>query len=79
MEWEYKIIKSYDGEDEFYSVEECLLDSDGIVQSHTIELTPKCQSIDELKDTLQNIIGCLDNGVLGEIKCTIKEGCCGGG
>ena len=46
MEWEYKIIKSYDGEDEFYSVEECLLDSDGIIQSHTIELSPKCETID---------------------------------
>ena len=78
MEWEYRIIKSYDGDDEYFSVEECLLDSDGIIQSHTIELSPKCETIDELKDTIRKIVDGLDKGILGEIKSTIKDGCCGG-
>ena len=78
MEWEYRIIKSCEGEDEFYSVEECLLDSDGIIQSHTIELSPKCETIDELKDTIKKIVDGLDKGILGEIKSTIKDGCCCG-
>ena len=78
MEWKYKIIKSNEGEDEFYSVEECLLDSDGIIQSHTIELSPKCETIDELKNVLSEMLDCLDKGILGEIKSTIKGCCCGG-
>ena len=78
MEWEYRIIKSCEGEDEFYSVEECLLDSDGIIQSHTIELTPMCKSVGELKDTLQNIVECLDKGIFGGFPPIKKEcSCCG--
>ena len=77
-EWKYRIVKSDDGDDSKYSVEECLLDCDGVIQSHTIELSPKCETIDELKNVLSEMLDCLDKGILGEIKSTIKGCCCGG-
>ena len=78
MEWEYRIIKSSEGDDEFYSVEEVMLDSDGILQSHTIELTPMCKSVDELKDTIQKIMDGLDKGIFGGFPPIKKEcSCCG--
>ena len=52
-EWKYRIVKSDDGDNSQFSVEECLLDSDGIIQSHTIELSPKCETIDELKNEIE--------------------------
>jgi len=73
MEWDYRIIKSSEGEDEFYSVEECLLDEDGIIQSHTIDLTPKCKSVKELKDTIQKIVDGLDKGIFGGFSSIKKE------
>ena len=78
-EWKYRIVKSEEGDNSQYSVEECLLDGDGIIQSHTIELSPKCETIDELKNVLGEMLECLDKGILGEIKSTIKgSGCCCG-
>ena len=77
-EWKYRIVKSEDGDNSQFSVEECLLDSDGIIQSHTIELSPKCETIDELKNVLSEMLDCLDKGILGEIKSTIKGCCCDG-
>jgi len=77
-EWKYRIVKSEEGDNHQYSVEEVLLDSDGVIQSHTIELSPKCETIDDLKNTLNEMLDCLDKGILGEIKSTIKGCCCDG-
>jgi len=78
-EWKYRIVKSSEGDVEMYSVEECLLDCDEIIQSHTIELSPKCETIDELKNVLSDMLDCLDKGILGEIQSTIKGCGCGDG
>tara|TARA_Y100001973_G_C5208210_1_gene343265 strand:+ start:4715 stop:4957 length:243 start_codon:yes stop_codon:yes gene_type:complete len=77
-EWKYRIVKSSDGDTSQFSVEECLLDEDGIIQSHTIELTPKFETIDDLKNQLNEMLECLDKGIIGEIKSTIKGCCCDG-
>ena len=49
MSYEYRIIKYEEGDEVFYCIEECLLDEDGVMGSHTIEYSPKCKSVEELK------------------------------
>ena len=45
---EYRIIKHGEGDEVFYCIEECMLDEDGVMVTHTIEYSPKCSSIKEL-------------------------------
>ena len=45
---EYRIIKHSEGDEAFYCIEECMLDEDGVMATHTIEYSPKCNSIEEL-------------------------------
>ena len=60
--WEYRILKSYnrDTDESSYSIEECLMDKDGVLQCHTIENTPKFESINELKSEMENAATQLD-------------------
>jgi len=65
MEYEYRIIKYEDGDEIFYCIEEVMADVDGVIQSHTIEYSPKCKSVDELKDNLDEMKQALDKPILG--------------
>ena len=65
MNYEYRIIKHSEGEEEFYCIEECMLDEDGVLQSHTIEYSPKCKSVEEIKDTLEEMKQSLSKPILG--------------
>ena len=73
--WEYRILKSYnrDTDESSYSIEECLMDKDGVLQCHTIENTPKFESINELKSEMDEMIECVDKQVLGEIPSNINR------
>ena len=72
---EYRIIKHSEGDEVFYCIEECMLDEDGVMATHTIEYSPKCNSIEELKDNLEMMKKSLDKPVLGSFP-SIKGGCC---
>ena len=37
MNYEYRIIKYEEGDEVFYCIEECMLDEDGVMGSHTIK------------------------------------------
>ena len=76
MNYEYRIIKYEEGDEVFYCIEECLLDEDGVMGSHTIEYSPKCKSVDELKDTLEEMKQSFDKPILGSFPSVKKEGCC---
>ena len=65
MNYEYRIIKYEEGDEVFYCIEECLLDEDGVMGSHTIEYSPKCKSITEIKDTLEEMKQSLTKPILG--------------
>ena len=65
MNYEYRIIKYEEGDEVFYCIEECLLDEDGVMGSHTIEYSPKCKSVEELKDTLEEMKQSLTKPILG--------------
>ena len=75
MNYEYRIIKYEEGDEVFYCIEECLLDEDGVMGSHTIEYSPKCKSVEELKDTLEEMKQSLTKPILGSFP-SVKEGCC---
>ena len=62
---EYRIIKHSEGDEEFFCIEECMLDTDGVLQTHTIEYSPKCKSVEELKDNLEEMKLSLTKPILG--------------
>ena len=74
MNYEYRIIKYEEGDEVFYCIEECLLDEDGVMGSHTIEYSPKCKSVEELKDTLEEMKQSLTKPILGSFP-SISKGC----
>ena len=76
MNYEYRIIKYEEGDEVFYCIEECLLDGDGVMGSHTIEYSPKCKSVEELKDNLEEMKQSFDKPILGSFPSISKEGCC---
>ena len=76
MNYEYRIIKYEEGDEVFYCIEECLLDTDGVLQTHTIEYSPKCKSVEELKDTLEEMKQSLDKPILGSFPSITKGFCC---
>ena len=55
--------------------EECLLDEDDVMGSHTIEYSPKCKSVDELKDNLEEMKQSLTKPILGSFP-SVSKGCC---
>ena len=65
MNYEYRIIKYEEGDEVFYCIEECMLDTDGVMLTHTIEYSPKCESVEELKDTLEEMKQSLTKPILG--------------
>ena len=76
MEYEYRIIKHSEGNEVFYCIEECMIDEDGVIQTHTIEYSPKCKSVDEIKDTLEEMKQSLTKPILGSFPSISKDCCC---
>ena len=72
MNYEYRIIKYEEGDEEFYCIEEVMLDSDGVLQSHTIEYSPKCKSVEELKDNLEEMKKSFKKPILGGFSSVIN-------
>ena len=65
MEYEYRIIKHSEGNEVFYCIEEVMLDTDGVMLTHTIEYSPKCESVEELKSNLEEMGKSFDKPILG--------------
>ena len=65
MNYEYRIIKYEEGDEVYFCTEECGIDEDGVLLNHTIEYTPKCTSITEIKDTLEEMKQSLTKPILG--------------
>ncbi len=78
MEYEYRIIKHSEGNEVFYCIEECMIDEDGVLQTHTIEYSPKCSSVEELQSNLEEMKQSLTKPILGSFPSVKDEGCCNG-
>ena len=76
MEYEYRIIKHTEGNEVFFCIEEVMLDTDGVMLTHTIEYSPKCSSVEELQSNLEEMKQSLTKPILGSFPSISKEGCC---
>ena len=75
MKYEYRIIKHSEGDEEFFCIEEVMLDDDGVMVTHTIEYSPKCESVEELKSNLEEMGKSFDKPILGGFP-SVKRDCC---
>ena len=76
MNYEYRIIKYEEGDKVFYCIEECMCDEEGVMLTHTIEYSPKCNSVEELKSNLEEMKQSLTKPILGSFPSVKKEDCC---
>ena len=76
MNYEYRVIKHSEGDEVFYCIEEVGVDEDGVMLNHTIEYSPKCKSVTEIKDTLEEMKQSLTKPILGSFPSVKKEDCC---
>lgn len=66
MTWNHRVIKTKDGEDDFYYIAEVYYDEDK-PRGYTEKPVGACgNSIDELKKDLERMLRCLDKPVLTE-------------
>ena len=77
--WNYRVIKSGTDTETYFSIQEVFYDesyrketdkskaASNFDYSHTIECTPGGNSIDEVKEQLTRMLGCLEEPVLEEI------------
>ncbi len=68
--WNHRILKETLNEDDFYSIHEVFYNSDNTIYAHTQEpVDVNGYSIDEIRETLQWMLTCLDKPVLiaGEV------------
>mgnify|MGYP004001577991 CR=1 FL=1 len=71
MNWEYRIIKTheeYKHPNDKLSIQECLMDTGGIMVSHTIDYIIDGKDIDEIKTKLKEMKSSLKKPILVEIR-----------
>ena len=69
MDWEYRIIKTdKDNSLTKFTVQECLLDTDGVMVSHTIDNMLDGDDISEIKEKVKEMELAFNKPILGELK-----------
>ena len=69
--WEFRIIKSleeYNNPDDKLSIQECLIDEDGVMVSHTIDFIVDGKTKDEINEKLDEMKSSLKKPILSEIR-----------
>ena len=65
MSWNYRVLKSKDGDDDWYQLHEIYYDKSDIVNGWVkAGATVHGNSIDDLRDTLSNMLEALDKDIL---------------
>ena len=65
MEWNHRVMKSKDGDDDYYQIHEVYYDKEGKVDGYTARGTSPCgNSLQELKEDLERMLNCLNKEVL---------------
>jgi len=65
--WEFRIIKSleeYNNPDDKLSIQECLIDEDGVMVSHTIDFIVEGGTFDEMKLILKEMTKSFNKPIL---------------
>ena len=69
MDWEYRIIKTdKDNSLTKFTVQECLLDTDGVMVAHTIDNMLDGDDISEIKEKVKEMELAFNKPILGELK-----------
>jgi len=69
MDWEYRIIKTdKDNSLTKFTVQECLLDTDGVMVAHTIDNMLDGDNISEIKEKVKEMELAFNKPILGELK-----------
>ena len=71
MKWEFRVIKVHDeytSPNDKLSIQECLIDEDGVMVSHTIDYIVDGKDIDEINTKLKEMKSSLDKPILSEIR-----------
>ena len=65
MGWNHRVMKSKDGDDDYYQIHEVYYDKEGKVDGYTARGTSPCgNSLQELKEDLERMLKSLDKEVL---------------
>ena len=65
MGWNHRVMKSKDGEDDFFTIHEVYYDKEGKVDGDTARGTSPCgKSLQELREALERMLKSLDKEVL---------------
>ena len=65
MSWNHRVMKSKDGDDDYYQIHEVYYDKDGKVDGYTDRGTSPCgNSLQELKEDLERMLKSLDKEIL---------------
>jgi len=71
--WNHRVVKSQDEDGtEYLTIQEVYYDDDK-PQMHTLELGVEGETIDDLKDTLQRMLKCVDQPIMDEIPMDDSE------
>ena len=71
--WNHRVVKSVDEEGtEFLSIQEVYYDDDNPT-AHTLELSVEGETLDELKETLANMLKCCDQPIIDELPMEDSE------
>ena len=69
MDWEFRIIKTdEDNSLTKFSVQDCLLDSDGVLCAHSIDNMLDGDNVEEIKGKIKEMELAFNKPILGELK-----------
>jgi hypothetical protein len=65
MSWNHRVMKSKDGEDDFYQIHEVFYDEDDVVKGYTkLGATAAGNTLEELRSELKRMLASLDKEIL---------------
>lgn len=71
--WNHRIVKSVDDEGtEFFSIQEVYYE-DAVPTAHTLELSVEGETVEEIKETLNNMLKCCDEPIIDELPMDESE------
>jgi len=71
MKWEFRVIKVHDeykSPNDKLSIQECLMDEDGVLVAHSTDYIVDGKDKDEIKDKLTEMETSLDKPILSELR-----------
>jgi len=69
MTWNHRVVKFTEDSDDWYAVCEVYYNEDGTIYAHTQDgIRVSGESVEDLKETLERMLRCLDQGIVEAMK-----------